>query len=51
MAGVGDVSLPHTDRLCKRLMQLPTGTAVSAADIGRIGAFLERLTSHARNAA
>jgi dTDP-4-amino-4,6-dideoxygalactose transaminase len=51
MTGVGDVSLPNTDRLCERLMQLPTGTAVSAADIGRIGAFLERLTSRARSAA
>lgn len=45
------LSLPETDRLCERLMQLPTGTAVSAVDIGRIGVFLERLTSRARSAA
>lgn len=51
LPGVEKMSLPHTDALCGRLMQLPTGTAVSAVDIGRIGAFLERLTSRARSAA
>ncbi len=45
------VLLPHTERLCNRLMQLPTGTSVSRADIVRIGDFLGRLTSRARCAA
>lgn len=43
--------LPHTERLCERLMQLPTGTAVSPEDIARIGGFLRRLTSPQRRAA
>ena len=43
--------LPHTERLCDRLLQLPTGTGVSSADIARIGEFLCGLTSRARNAA
>ena len=51
MVGAQAVSLPHTDRLCDRLMQLPTGTSVSTADIGQIGEFLRRLTSRARSAA
>jgi dTDP-4-amino-4,6-dideoxygalactose transaminase len=51
MAGVDNKSLPHTERLCERLMQLPTGTAVSSGDIRRIGEFLGRLTMPARSAA
>jgi dTDP-4-amino-4,6-dideoxygalactose transaminase len=47
----GGVSLPNTDRLCHELMQLPTGTSVSQADIARIGDFLGRLTCRARSAA
>ena len=43
--------LPQTERLCDRLMQLPTGTSVSRADIARIGDFLQSLTSRASNAA
>lgn len=43
--------LPHTDRLCEQLIQLPTGTGVSVADIERIGNFLYGLTARARNAA
>jgi dTDP-4-amino-4,6-dideoxygalactose transaminase len=46
-----DASLPHTERLCDRLLQLPTGTSVSPTDIARIGEFLGRLTSRARRAA
>jgi dTDP-4-amino-4,6-dideoxygalactose transaminase len=44
-------ALPHTERLCERLLQLPTGTAVSARDIGRIGELLRRLTTKQRRAA
>lgn len=44
-------ALPHTERLCDRLLQLPTGTAVSVDDIARIGGFLRRLTSPQRRAA
>jgi dTDP-4-amino-4,6-dideoxygalactose transaminase len=44
-------SLPETERLCERLLQLPTGTAVSEADITRIGGFLETLVGRARVAA
>ncbi len=51
MRNVRQAPLPHTERLCDRLMQLPTGTAVSRADIARIGDFLQRLTSRARSAA
>lgn len=43
--------LPHTDRLCERLMQLPTGMAVSQSDIARIGVFLRGLTARAKCAA
>jgi dTDP-4-amino-4,6-dideoxygalactose transaminase len=44
-------SLPQTERLCERLIQLPTGTGVSQTDIARIGDFLKHLTSRARKAA
>ncbi len=39
------VPLPHTERLCERLLQLPTGMAVEPADIRRIGSFLCELTA------
>ena len=51
MESVRNTTLPQTEHLCERLMQLPTGTSVSLADIGRIGEFLGRLTSRARSAA
>jgi dTDP-4-amino-4,6-dideoxygalactose transaminase len=51
MDTAGQVSLPNTDRLCRELMQLPTGTSVSQAEIARIGDFLGRLTCRARSAA
>jgi dTDP-4-amino-4,6-dideoxygalactose transaminase len=44
-------SLPHTEHLCDRLIQLPTGSGVSQTDIVRIGGFLRHLTSRARKAA
>jgi dTDP-4-amino-4,6-dideoxygalactose transaminase len=43
--------LPHTERLCERLIQLPTGTGVSQTEIARIGEFLKSLTTRARRAA
>jgi dTDP-4-amino-4,6-dideoxygalactose transaminase len=45
------IELPQTDRLCDRLIQLPTGTAVSDSDIARIGDLLRSLTTRARRAA
>lgn len=43
--------LPHTERLCRQLLQLPTGSAVSSDDIHRIGGFLRRLVPGLRRAA
>ncbi|HEX3599732.1 MAG TPA: DegT/DnrJ/EryC1/StrS family aminotransferase [Lacipirellulaceae bacterium] len=43
--------LPHTERISERLLQLPTGTAVSQTDIARIGDLLMHLTARARKAA
>jgi dTDP-4-amino-4,6-dideoxygalactose transaminase len=43
--------LPQTERLCQRLLQLPTGAAVTVGAIERIGAFLQTLTSKVRRAA
>lgn len=43
--------LPHTERMCQRLLQLPTGTAVSCDAIAKIGGFLQDLTALAKNAA
>jgi dTDP-4-amino-4,6-dideoxygalactose transaminase len=43
--------LPHTERLCQRLLQLPTGTAVTVEAIERIGSFLRTLTAKVRRAA
>jgi dTDP-4-amino-4,6-dideoxygalactose transaminase len=51
MECVRNATLPQTEQLCERLMQLPTGTSVSPANIARICDFLGRLTSRARNAA
>lgn len=43
--------LRQTERLCERLVQLPTGSAIDAGDIRQIGAFLQRLTAKRRRAA
>jgi dTDP-4-amino-4,6-dideoxygalactose transaminase len=43
--------MTHTERLCDRLLQLPTGTAVSRNDIERIGDFLQSLLGCAKRAA
>jgi len=43
--------LPHTERLCDRLLQLPTGSSVTTADIARIGEFLCGLTAGAHRRA
>jgi dTDP-4-amino-4,6-dideoxygalactose transaminase len=43
--------LPHTELLCDRLLQLPTGSAVSQLDIARIGDFLSSMTARRRRAA
>ena len=43
--------LPNTEYLCERLLQLPTGCAVSRVDIARIGYFLQGLTARLRRAA
>ena len=51
LQAAGQAPLPNTERLSERLMQLPTGTSVSQADIARIGDFLGRLTYRARSAA
>jgi dTDP-4-amino-4,6-dideoxygalactose transaminase len=37
--------LPHTERLCDRLLQLPTGSAVSPQDIAKLGSYLRRLVT------
>jgi dTDP-4-amino-4,6-dideoxygalactose transaminase len=43
--------LPHTERLCERLLQLPTGTGVTADDAARIGEYLARLATPMRRVA
>ncbi len=43
--------LPHTERLCERLLQLPTGTAVDDDAIARIGGLFRKLTARVRRAA
>ncbi|MCC7475014.1 MAG: DegT/DnrJ/EryC1/StrS family aminotransferase [Pirellulales bacterium] len=43
--------LPHTEELSQRLLQFPTGMAVTPADIHRIGEFLQHLTSLHKHAA
>lgn len=45
------VPMPHTERLCAQLLQLPTGQAVSRTDIARIGGLLKHLTRVHRKAA
>lgn len=32
----GAPSLPHTDEVCRRVLQLPTGSSLSAGDVGRV---------------
>ena len=39
--------LPETERLTDRVLVLPTGTAVSAADIERLGSLLRSAIAHA----
>lgn len=51
MYGEEQMPLLHTERLCARLLQLPTGTAVSRKQISQIGELLKRITSGARAAA
>jgi dTDP-4-amino-4,6-dideoxygalactose transaminase len=51
LCGDQPASLPHTERLCSRLLQLPTGTAVSQNQIEQIGCFLRQFLSRARAAA
>lgn len=43
--------LPHTERLCDRLLQLPTGSGVAQLDVARIADFLKSLTARRRRAA
>jgi dTDP-4-amino-4,6-dideoxygalactose transaminase len=43
--------LPHTERLCDRLLQLPTGSGVTQLDIARIADYLRSLTARRRRAA
>jgi dTDP-4-amino-4,6-dideoxygalactose transaminase len=43
--------LPHTEDLCDRLLQLPTGTAVGQREITAIGGILRSLATSARRAA
>jgi dTDP-4-amino-4,6-dideoxygalactose transaminase len=51
-AGVQGASLPNTESLCDRLLQLPTGSAVSHQDIAKLGNFLRHLvTRHHKLAA
>jgi len=47
----GSLSLPHTERLCERVLQFPTGTAVSTADVAKIGEFLRKSLARQRRAA
>jgi dTDP-4-amino-4,6-dideoxygalactose transaminase len=39
--------LPETERLTKRVMLLPTGTAVDAGSIAKIGALIREIQTHA----
>lgn len=43
--------LPQTERLCDRLLQLPTGSGVAQLDVARIADFLKSLTARRRRAA
>ena len=51
LAGRVRQPLSHTERLCERLIQLPTGTAVDETKIERIGMLLKSLSARARRAA
>jgi dTDP-4-amino-4,6-dideoxygalactose transaminase len=44
-AGVPGASLPVTESLCDRLLQLPTGSAVSHCDIAKLGDYLRHLVT------
>jgi dTDP-4-amino-4,6-dideoxygalactose transaminase len=46
-APAGGWSLPHTDHLCRRVMVLPTGTAVSPDDITRMAQAMGRILDEA----
>lgn len=50
-SGVASRSLPQTDRLCDRLLQLPTGSAINADDVRQIGDLLRSMTTRIRRAA
>ena len=39
--------LPHTDEICRRVMVLPTGTAVTPEDIIRMAGVMARIPDHA----
>ena len=43
--------LPHTELLCDRLLQLPTGSGVTRLDITRIADFMQSMTARRRRAA
>lgn len=43
--------LPHTELLCDRLLQLPTGSGVTRLDIARIADFMQSMTARRRRAA
>src|SRR5262249_42179314 len=43
-----DVELPATDRVCRGVLQLPTGTTVDSDDIERIGALLRFVWNNSR---
>jgi dTDP-4-amino-4,6-dideoxygalactose transaminase len=43
--------LPHTELLCDRLLQLPTGSGVTRLDIARIADFMQSTTARRRRAA
>ena len=43
--------LPHTELLCDRLLQLPTGSGVTRLDIARIVDFMQSTTARRRRAA
>ncbi len=42
---IGGYFLPHTEALCGRVMVLPTGTAVSLDDIGRMGPLIREIVA------
>lgn len=44
-AGFAGASLPVTESLCERLLQLPTGNAVSHQDIEKLGSYLRHLVT------